>query len=112
MYTYTNCYSSQAPMLQTTIFGVIRHMSSSPKKTLKFKITTLNREICDHINDPQNDYQLNAFTTAYDAQKYIESVLTPEDKFMFHLEDCTKISINQWYIRDSESVDLLLRNTR
>ena len=111
MYTYTNCYLPQTPLPQTTIFGVIIHSSPSQnKETLKFKITTLNREICEHINNPQNEYHLNAFTTAYDAQKYIESVLTPEDEFKFHLEDYTKILIDQWYIRDSESVDLLLQN--
>ena len=113
MYTYTNSHFSQTYLLQTFIFGVITHISPSDKKEmLKFKITTLNSEICDHVNNPKKEYRFNAFPTVYDAQKYIESVLTPEDKFMLHLEDGAIFSIDQWYIRDTESLDLLSRSAK
>lgn len=113
MYTCTDCYFPQISSLQIIVFGVIIHRSTSKKKELlKFKITTLNSEICDYINNHQKGYRFNAFTTAYDAQKHIESILSPEDKYMFRLKDDAEISINQWYIRDPESIDFLSRNVK
>lgn len=108
MYTYTDYDSPQSFLFQTKVFGVIVHrFPSKNEEILKFKITTLNSEICEYINSRKNNYRFTAFTSAYDARQYLESILTPEDKFMFHLENSAEISIDHWYLRDSESVDSL-----
>lgn len=113
MYTYTVHDLPQTFLLQTMVLGVIVHRCpSKSKEILKFKITTLSSEICEYINGRKKNYRFRAFTSAYDAGQYLESILTPEDKFMFHLENSSEIFIDQWYLRDSESVDSLLRSVR
>ena len=83
------------------IFGVIINSSESNDSLIKFKITTLPNELCSFINNPMPNYQLTAFSSAYDAETFIKSKLSFEDKFRFHLTENPAILIDRWYVRDT-----------
>ncbi len=83
------------------IFGVIINSSESDDSLIKFKITTLPNELCSFINNPMPNYQLTAFSSAYDAETFIKSKLSFEDKFRFHLTETPAILIDRWYVRDT-----------
>jgi hypothetical protein len=57
-------------------------------------------ELCNSINNPMPNYQLTAFTSACDAEDFVKSKLSFEDKFRFHLLN-PPISIDRWYVRDT-----------
>lgn len=82
-------------------FGAIIHSSEDDGSLIKFKITTLPYELCNFINNPMPNYQLTAFSSACDAEDFVKSKLSFEDKFRFHLLENPTISIDRWYVRDT-----------